>query len=129
MDEGKTTCGRKYVSKVTACWGSNVAVKCQNRISRRYTPGLDRELTKAQKKPALVFFMGTFKGYESAAALWADMKVDVRHGNDFSRVALVADQKWIEWGTKAADFVMTPEQKWFENTAGHEAIAWARANE
>lgn len=87
---------------------------------------LDRELARAPKKPALVIFMGTFEGYESAAALWADMKVDMRHGNDFSRVALVADQKWIEWSTKATDFVMAPELKWFENAAGCAAIAWAR---
>lgn len=39
---------------------------------------LDRESAIAPKKPASVVFMGRFGGYESASALWADMKVNMR---------------------------------------------------
>ncbi len=66
---------------------------------------LDRKLAGSDK-PALVIFMGAFEGNEDATALWADMKVDTRHANDFSRIAVVADRKWIEWGTKAAALVI-----------------------
>ena len=107
-----------------------LGLECDGKLSKQdfetMHAWLDRELEAAKGKPALVIFMGEFEGYESAAAIWADMKVDTRHANDFSRVAMVADQKWIEWGAKAADFVLPPELKWFENAAGRAAIAWAR---
>ena len=87
---------------------------------------LDRELKGAEAKPALVIFMASFEGYESAAAMWADMKVDTRHADDFSRVAMVADQKWIKWGMKAADRVLGADLKWFDKDERDAAISWAR---
>lgn len=72
--------------------------------------------------------MGAFDGYEDASALWADIRVDRRHGDDFSRVAMVANQAWIEWGTKAADLVTGADLKWFDPSDRKAAIAWARGD-
>ena len=105
-----------------------LGLECNGKLSKedfeKMHAWLDRKLG-GPDKPALVVFMGAFEGYEDAAALWADMQVDARHGNDFSRVAMVADQKWIEWGTKAADFVTDADLKWFEPSDRDAAIAWA----
>lgn len=71
--------------------------------------------------------MESFEGYEDATAFWADMKVEMLHGGDFSRVAMVVDQKWIEWGAKVTDLVMGADLKWFGTNDRGAAIAWARA--
>lgn len=34
------------------------------------------------------------------SVFWKDAKFGFRHLNDFSSIAVVADQKWIEWVTK-----------------------------
>lgn len=88
---------------------------------------LDRKLA-AVDKPALVIFWGAIEGYKDVAALWADLKIDIRHGNDFSRVALVADQKWIEWWTKALNLVVGTDLKLFKVDDRQAALAWARGD-
>ena len=65
---------------------------------------LDRKLAGGGK-PALVILMGAFEGYADPTAMWADLKVETRHVGDFSRIAMVANQGWIEWATKAANLV------------------------
>lgn len=85
---------------------------------------LDRELAGGGK-PALVILMGAFEGYADPAAMWADLEVDTRHMGDFSRIAMVADQGWIEWATKVADPVTRTDFQWFEPGARDAAVAWA----
>ncbi len=81
-----------------------LGLECRGKLTKddfeRMHDWLDTELTKYGKR-ALVIFMGGFEGYDDVSALWADMKMDTRHSGDFSRVAMVADQEWIKWGTKA----------------------------
>ncbi|MEP0315590.1 STAS/SEC14 domain-containing protein [Hyphomonas sp.] len=107
-----------------------LGLECDGKLSKQdfetMHAWLDRELAAAAAKPALVIFMGSFEGYKSAAAMWADMKVDTRHADDFSRVAMIADQAWIEWGTKAANLVAGANLKWFDPTERKAAIAWAQ---
>ncbi|MAJ76978.1 MULTISPECIES: STAS/SEC14 domain-containing protein [Sulfitobacter] len=109
-----------------------LGLECDGKLSKQdfetMHTWLHRELEAAEDKPALVIFMGAFEGYESAAAIWADMKVDARHATDFSRVAMIADQKWIEWGTKVADLVLGSDFKWFDTDERDAAITWAREN-
>lgn len=107
-----------------------LGLECSGKLSEddleRLHAWLDRKLAGAGK-PALVIFMDTFAGYESASALWADMKIDTRHGDDFSRVAMVGDQGWIEWGAKVADLVTGADIKWFEAGDRDAAVVWARS--
>ena len=109
-----------------------LGLECSGKLSKRdfetIHAWLDRELEAATYKPALVIFMDAFEGYESATAMWADMKVDARHANDFSRVAMVADRKWIEWWTKTADLVLGADLKWFDTNERDAAVTWARSN-
>lgn len=49
----------------------------------------------------LITFAPDFEGFE-VGALWEDMKFGVQHANDFHRVAIVGDEKWLEWMTKSA---------------------------
>tara|TARA_R100001480_G_scaffold136521_1_gene133627 strand:- start:1012 stop:1377 length:366 start_codon:yes stop_codon:yes gene_type:complete len=106
-----------------------LGLECTGKLSKKdfetMHDWLDRKLL-GRDKPALVIFMGAFEGYENASAFWADMKVDTRHGGDFSGVALVADQGWIKWGTKAADIVTGANLKWFATKDRDAAISWTR---
>ena len=110
-----------------------LGLECDGKLSKQdfetMHTWLHRELEAAEDKPALVIFMGAFKGYESAGAIWADMKVDARHANDFSRVAMISDRKWIEWGTKTANLVMGTELKWFDTDDREAAVTWARGDQ
>ena len=78
-----------------------LGLECNGKLSKRdfetMHTWLDRELKGAEAKPALVIFMASFEGYESAAAMWADMKVDTRHADDFSRISQLADSRFCDW--------------------------------
>ncbi|CTQ34486.1 STAS/SEC14 domain-containing protein [Jannaschia rubra] len=105
-----------------------VALACAGKLSERdldeMHAWIDRQVAR-HDRPALVILMGAFEGYESSSALWADMKLDARHAGDFARVALVADETWIEWATKAGDPLTRAELRCFAPEEREAAIAWA----
>ena len=76
-----------------------VALECAGKLSERdlgeMHAWIDRRVARHDRL-ALVILMGAFEGYESPSVLWADMRIDARHAGDFARVALVADEAWIE---------------------------------
>jgi len=61
------------------------------------------------------------------AALWADLKWEPRHINSFSHVAIVADQKWIEWMVKPLDLLIPCEIKLFHLDELEAAREWIRS--
>jgi len=46
-------------------------------------------------------------------ALWADLKWETRHITSFSHVAIVADERWIDWMIKPLDLLIPAELKLF----------------
>jgi len=50
-------------------------------------------LARRPGKLRLLFDMIGFQGWD-AGALWDEIKFDVKHANDFERVATVGDNKW-----------------------------------
>ncbi|CTQ34535.1 STAS/SEC14 domain-containing protein [Jannaschia rubra] len=107
-----------------------LALECAGRLSERdfeeMHAWIDRQLAR-HDRPALVILMGAFDGYASPSALWADMQIDTRHADDFARVALVADEPWIEWVTKAGDLLTRAELRCFAPDEREGAVAWAAA--
>ena len=86
---------------------------------------LDAELARGGK-PAMVIMMESFDGYADASAFWADLKIDSKHTGDLSRVAIVADQTWLKWGTVAANSFTGADLKWFATKDRDSAISWAK---
>ena len=86
---------------------------------------LDAELARGGK-PAMVIMMESFDGYADASAFWADLKIDSKHTGDLSRVAIVADQTWLKWGTVAANPFTGADLKWFATKDRDLAITWAK---
>ena len=58
------------------------------------------------------------------AALWADLKFGPSHLKDFTHVAVVADQKWIEWMTKASRPFLSAQVRLFHLDELDEARRW-----
>jgi hypothetical protein len=63
----------------------------------------------------------------SIKALWQDLKFDIKHAADFTRVALVGDQKWMEWATLMAKPFTSAELKYFDFSQREQAWAWINA--
>ena len=65
----------------------------------------------------------------SIRALWEDIRYDFTHAADFSRVAIVGDQKWLDWVTLAAKPFTTAEVKYFDFSQREQAWAWIHAQQ
>jgi len=60
-------------------------------------------------------------GWELRAA-WDDFKLGVKHGREFSRIALVGNKPWEKVATKVADWFIAGEAQYFEDD--NEAVDW-----
>ena len=60
-------------------------------------------------------------GWELKAA-WDDLKLGLKHGNKFEKIAILKGKEWIKLGAKVSSWFIEGEIKNFENEA--EAFAW-----
>lgn len=60
----------------------------------------------------------------SLRALWEDIKFDLKHAADFSKVALVGDKKWIDWLTVMAKPFTSADVKYFDYSQRQLAWEW-----
>ncbi len=63
----------------------------------------------------------------SIKALWADLKFDVKHVADFTRIAIVGDKKWMDWAITMAKPFTSGELKYFDFSQREQAWAWIKA--
>lgn len=63
-------------------------------------------------------------GSVEPAALWADLKFGPSHVKYFTHVAVVADQKWIEWVTKMSQPFMKAQMRTFTLAQLPQAREW-----
>lgn len=61
------------------------------------------------------------EGWEPRAA-WDDLKLGVKHGREFNRIAMVGNRQWQEWAAKVGSWFIGGEARLFEDEA--EAMAW-----
>jgi len=86
------------------------------------TPMLDNAV-KAVEHPKIQAFVDVLDldGWELRTA-WDDFKLCLKHGREFSRVALVGDKPWERVATKVAGWFICGETEYFEDS--DEAMAW-----
>jgi hypothetical protein len=58
------------------------------------------------------------------SALWEDIKFGPKHMRDISHVAVVGDQKWLEWATALAKPFLSAEVRFFRLDQIDEARRW-----
>lgn len=57
-------------------------------------------------------------------AFWKDFKFSIQHLRDFKRVALVGDQRWLQWWTKLFDPLAKNEVQCFHLDQIDDAWKW-----
>lgn len=65
-------------------------------------------------------------GHLEASAVWKDLKWGPSHLKSFSHVAVVADQKWIEWMITPFRMFVSAEIEVFQLDELEKARAWIR---
>ena len=106
-----------------------VGIACEGKLTEddlKRMHALLHERLQAEAEPGLVVDLTGFEGYEGLAALREDLKMDTTHRNDFRRIAVVGDSKWMEWGTSLAGLLTRSEMRWFEPGEEDAAAEWAR---
>jgi len=87
-----------------------------------FTPLLEQAIA-AHGKVRLLCLMTDFGGGE-AGARWEDLKFDVRHHDDFSRIAVVGESTLEEWGVTLSKPFFGAEMRFFPVEESGEAEAW-----
>ena len=81
------------------------------------------QLSRRPGKLRLLFDMIGFRGWE-AGALWDEIKFDVKHANDFERVATVGDSTWEHAMATLIKPFTKAKTRYFDATQYAEARAW-----
>lgn len=88
------------------------------------TPMLDSAL-KSINNPKIKAFVDVteLEGWE-VRAMWDDFKLGLKHGSEFSKIALFGNKKWEEYISKVGSWFISGEIKYFENEK--EAFEWLK---
>jgi len=62
-----------------------------------------------------------FEGWE-LRALWNDFKLGLKHGQEFQKVAIVGNKKWMSYAVKMGSWFIAGDAKHFEDLT--DAIVW-----
>jgi len=69
------------------------------------------------------FEMENFTGWEPAA-LWEDLQFDIKHANDFEKIAMVGEREWQSMITQIMKPFSSAEIKYYDRQNQREAIRW-----
>jgi hypothetical protein len=86
-------------------------------------PEIENLLDLEGKPLRLMIRLEEFRGWE-LGALWDELRFDVKHHDDFGRIAVVGDSKWQEWGTRLSNPFFGGEVRYFDWDDMDEARAW-----
>ena len=81
------------------------------------------EMFKQHGKIRVLFEMMDFHGWETAA-LWDDIKFDVKHFSDVERIAMVGEKKWEKGMTVFFGPFTKAKVRYFDRAKVGEARAW-----
>jgi len=99
-----------------------VTGKLEHQDYERLAPEFER-LVKRHGKINVLFEMVDFHGWE-AAALWDDVKFDLKHFRDIERLAMVGNKNWEKWMAGFCQPFTTAEIRFFDPTQYADARAW-----
>lgn len=89
------------------------------------TPVLDSMLREvAQPKIRAFIDAEQFRGWEPRAA-WDDFQIGLKHGSEFSRIAIYGHRDWMDWAARIGGWFISGEVKHFEDRDA--ALDWLRS--
>lgn len=103
-----------------------IAAKISGKISKEDVQKLHpliHKVIEKNKKVDFYFELQDFHGYD-LKGLWADLKVDAAHIEDYGKMAFVGGGEWQEWAAKATDFFVGSEVKYFDLKDKNSARTW-----
>jgi SpoIIAA-like len=86
-------------------------------------PEIENELLIRDDPLRLMIVLEDFRGMD-VAALWEDLKFEVRHSGDFGRVAVLGESTWEEWATVLSRPFLGSEMRYFDLKDRPAARAW-----
>ena len=88
-------------------------------------PLIDSALDGVKDPKVTVFFDGSeLEGWELRAA-WDDFRLGLKHGNEFDKIAILGNKRWLEYSSKIASWFVSGEVKYFDDSTT--ALEWLRA--
>ncbi|WP_447971476.1 STAS/SEC14 domain-containing protein [Nitrospira sp. M1] len=75
---------------------------------------------------SLLCDMTQFTGIE-IEAFWEDFTFSIHHLHDFRRIAIVGDQRWLDWYTKIFNHLVKTELRYFQQEQIDEAWRWVKS--
>ncbi|MGY5452784.1 STAS/SEC14 domain-containing protein [Agarivorans sp. MS3-6] len=86
------------------------------------TPMLESALAEVDHPRIRGFFDASeLEGWELRAA-WDDLKLGLKHGKSFEKIAILGNQQWLEWASKIGQWFIAGEVKIFEQE--QDALVW-----
>jgi hypothetical protein len=87
------------------------------------------ELAKRQGEINYLLVLETDVQNWTAGAWWNDIKVGLKNFTKWNKIAVVSDQKAVEWFSNAFKFFIPGKSKGFALNQLDEAVAWVTAKE
>ena len=81
------------------------------------------QLIEKHGKIRVVFDMREFHGW-NLAALWEDIKFDLKHFKDIERLAMIGDRTWEKWMATFCRPFTTAEIRYFDQSEADQAQQW-----
>lgn len=107
--------------------GVRATAKLTDRDYREvFIPALEERFQKYGQLRLLFYMDENFSGWEMGA-LWEDTKLDIKHKDDFEKVAIVGGPKWLEWFMKLVSPLVKAEVKKFPPDQITAAWEWLKA--
>ena len=69
------------------------------------------------------FEMQDFTGWDMKG-LWADLKMDLSHANDYEKIAMVGEKKWQDWITRFMKPFTNADIRYFDLEEKQKAKEW-----
>ena len=85
-------------------------------------PMIDSSLASVKDPKVKVFLDASELDGWGLRAAWDDLKLGLKHGNEFDKIAIYGNKKWQELAAKVGSWFITGDIRYFEDSA--EAIAW-----
>ncbi|MDQ7091874.1 MAG: STAS/SEC14 domain-containing protein [Methylococcales bacterium] len=88
-------------------------------------PRFEQHLQTHKKISTVVYLPSDFQGWE-LGAMWLDAKFGFQHKNEFDKIAIVGNQRWIRGLVKMAACLISGVVKLYGETELKTAIEWAK---
>lgn len=103
-----------------------IATKAEGKLTEKdvgKVHPLIHNILNTGKKVRWYFEMVDFTGWETTA-FWKDMKMDMKHANDYEKIAMVGEKKWQDWMAQFMEPFTSAEVKYFDVSQKEEALNW-----